>query len=62
LKDERIMKPPTTIADTILLEFTRFGNKQKTDLINKGIEKEKMQKKRLVATNWEAIIRQLSEN
>jgi len=56
------MKPPTTIADTILLEFTRFGNKQKTDLINKGIEKEKMQKKRLVATNWEAIIRQLSEN
>jgi hypothetical protein len=56
------MKPPTTIANTIFLEFTKFGNKKKTNLTNKGIEKEKMQKQRLVATNWKAIIRQLSEN
>jgi len=56
------MKPPTTIANTILFKFTRFSNKQETDLTNKGIEKEKMKKKRLVVTNWEAIIRQLSKN
>jgi hypothetical protein len=45
------MKLPTTIVNTIFLEFTKFGNKQETNLINKGIEKEKMQKQKLVATN-----------